>query len=144
MPLRGPHQVFHGTVPTVDAYRALLVNTARVRNLPVVIDRARLVAYVNKGNWCADCPNCDAGISIHPGWDFAACLECCHSFTEIVLPSEFREIEEVLEKRPLRNQHWLSAEQRKKWEGFDRIDLPAETVEDLKAENEKHLVEEKR
>jgi hypothetical protein len=137
MDLLGPRDLLRGAPATPEAYRALLAAKARRVGRQVRIHAGTLQAYVNRGRWVADCLNCSNGILIHPEWPEASCLGtgCFYVFTSIAVPTEWRRIEAVLLKRPMRYQHWLCAAQRTKWFGRGTT-LPDETVDELTAENE--------
>lgn len=84
-------------------------------------DPRTLVVHVSEGRWAADCPGCGAGIAIHPEWTSAPCLGdgCYRVYASIAVPSDWREIEAVLDRRDRINQNMR----------------PGETVADLEAEN---------
>jgi len=117
--LLGPQQILSRHPADTSAYRERVIAKARRVGMPVQVDGRTLTAYVNEGRWVADCPHCFAGISIHPEWDFAACLECCRTYRSVTLPVTWPDIEAVLDVRPVRYQHWQTRE----------------SVEDLEREN---------
>jgi len=83
-----------------------------------------VVARVNHGRWIADCPNCNAGIALHPEWDRARCFGCGAIYRNLTWPAHPRLIARVLRARVIRHQNWE----------------PGETVADLIAENVAHAV----
>ena len=136
-----PRDLVKGSPSSPEAYRAIGERFARRDGREIVTDRRTLHAYVNRGIWFADCPRCNNGIIIHPGWAYAVCLGkgCYREFTSIEVPVEWPEIEQVLEERPVVNQHWLCGPQRTKWQGRGVLTLVSETVEELRAENAARL-----
>jgi len=139
MELLGPRDVLRGHPTSADDMRNLVIARARKVGRSVIIDARTLQAYVNAGRWVADCPHCNSGIAIHPEWTFASCLGCLRTFADIAIPAEWKEIEAVLVERPMQHQHWLCSAQRTKWVGRGLVDMPAETVEELGAENAEKL-----
>jgi len=70
-------------------------------------------AVVNYGRWIVRCPACPSARLVTPGEQAFVCLSeqpPCPAFgvrSEIVWPSELREIERLLSHRPrLRNRNW--------------------------------------
>jgi len=66
-------------------------------------------ARVEHGRWIADCV-CRAGLVVDPEWLEAGCLGCGR-WGPLVVPEFWRQIEAVLDQRPLReHQNWFPAE----------------------------------
>lgn len=132
----GPSDVISGQPSTEEEYRALALRWAAKKGKPLTRSGDPLHAYIARGRWIAECPNCSSGIAVHPEWPFAACLGIgCHRFYETIeIPGEWNDIEEALLERHMKDQHWMCAEARTKWEGLGRQALPAETVADLIAQ----------
>jgi len=136
--LQTSRNVLVGFPATPEAMLAQLQRRAEARGRPVVENPETLEPYVQHGWWIADCPNCNAGISIHPEWPVAGCRGCFHVYRAFTLPREWRDIERVLAQRPEKDQHWWSSGVRTRMvTGHVRPDvvLPAETVDQLRAEN---------
>jgi len=84
-------------------------------------------AFITRGWWGVQCPHCQQGCVTHPAWKLAACIECGAILTRVVVPADYRAIEETLLRRPLRETHlWLAHE----------------TVDDLRRENAEHGIPE--
>ena len=75
-------------------------------------DGRTLIATLNHGRWVALCPNCNAGIAIHPAWTKAACLgDGCHRvYAAVTVPENWREIEEIVVMRDVKNRNWQPGE----------------------------------
>lgn len=125
----GPRHV-HPLVQTVDDYaqrqrQAISRGRANYPNMPWrdpwTCD-APAVAFVSGGAWqvpCA-CGNCP---SASPEWRTARCFECGAVYFAVQFPRDLEEIERLLVLRPsLATRNWT----------------PAETMFDLKVENEQH------
>lgn len=87
-------------------------------------NQGSLQAYINDGRWVASCSRCNSGIACSPGRNENMCLEC-GSMYEIIFPSNWRAVENVLLERKMQNRNWHFGE----------------TVAELKAENDKHGVQ---
>ena len=72
-------------------------------------------AVVNHSRWIAHCDYCDSAAAVNPGGGFF-CLTCLNLKNNnrsrpVVFPENYKEIEELLEKRELpRNRNWLIGE----------------------------------
>lgn len=65
----------------------------------------KVLAYINHGAWCADCP-CGAGLSGDPEWRHGRCFGC-GAVHEIVFPDNYKQLEAALVVRPKRaNRNW--------------------------------------
>jgi hypothetical protein len=118
-------------VETFEQFRRMVLRKIERRRFQIVIDPTPLVAYVNYGRWCADCPFCFAGVALDPEWDQTFCLGCFRSFPSILWPGDVPGIEAALVVRWLKRQHWNTLG------GMTRNALiAAETVADLLAEND--------
>jgi hypothetical protein len=124
-------------------YRARVAARASRAGRSLVVDARPLHVIVNAGKWMALCPHCNAGITIHPEWGFAACLGkgCYRVYSDIRVPANWMDIESALEVRPQQRQHWLCGAVRTRFYGKGGEQLPSETVEELLAENERHREE---
>lgn len=85
-----------------------------------------ILAYISRGAWLAHCPDCRG---VEYAWEecFFVCCSCLnskvgHKVRRSAFPAERKEIEELLEARPLLNRNWY----------------PGETLADLKRENREH------
>ena len=83
-------------------------------------------AHVSKGAWLVHCPDCRG---VEYAWEegFFLCCSCLnskagHKIRQSAFPVERKEIEELLEVRPLLNRNFY----------------PGETLDDLRRENEEH------
>ncbi len=117
------------------SHRAYAVARAREAGRQIVVDGRTLLAFANRGRWIAMCPHCRSGIALAADYDFAACFGtgCHRTFTSIEWPLERFDIEATLGKRPMLNQNWGYRR------GFHRDALaPAETVDELLADNARH------
>lgn len=135
-----PRDYLKGHPATPDAYVALAARRAAQVGRALVEDPRPVEAYVSAGQWVADCPQCGAGIAIHPEWPVAACfgVGCHRVFRTITVPATWRAIEAILMVRPRRAQHWLSSSVRSRVVGQGRVVLPAESLADLARENLAH------
>lgn len=115
MRLNGPPQMVGARTPEQFRRRAQAI-TARTK---VEHEDGVFIARVEHGRWLADCP-CGSGVAVHPEWPNAGCLECGR-WWPVVLPSDWKVIEDVLIARP---------------QALNRGWLIGETVEKLEAENE--------
>lgn len=129
-----PTDLFEGRITTVDEYRALAVARAVKRGKAIAISADTLYPSIIAGWYRALCPNCNAGISVHPEWAFAACfgLGCYRVYERIVLPAEWPEIEASLLQRQMKDQHWHSGHMRTIFEGRGRVQLPDETLDEIR------------
>jgi hypothetical protein len=116
----------------IDICTALAARAGRA----VVEDARTLTAYANIGRWLADCPQCSAGVGVHPDWTESACLSCYHVFRSISVPVVWRDIETALALRPLQFQNWFAGSVRARW--YPLLVAADETVEELLAENLAH------
>jgi len=88
-----------------------------------------LVAFLNEGMWIVQCPDCrGAEAAFDECWFF--CCSCKnavtgHKYRRFVFPPHRKQIEELLDLRPLPNRNWL----------------PGETLDDIKRDNEEHVSE---
>ena len=95
-----------------------------------------IAAYVNHGRWIAECPNrCGNAIVVSQAEPHFICFGCGSpendgKWYNVMLPSEWRAIEQELLKRPARVA----------FEASHRNWIPGETVADLRAENAEHGV----
>jgi hypothetical protein len=80
-------------------------------------------AEIHRGRWIALCPQCEAGVGVHPEWPVAYCGSCGAAL-RVVVPAAWRSIEKLLVNRPTKHQGWLVGE----------------TLEDLRRENREHGV----
>lgn len=62
--------------------------------------------YVNANRWLADCPDCNGGMGADPTDDTAFCWDCGGIF-RVGLPPDWRQAEEILERRPPKYRHWF-------------------------------------
>lgn len=132
-----PRDHIKGFPATEGEYYALAVRKALRSGRTVIEDDRAIEAFVQLGRWIAPCPHCENGIAVHPEWSIACCLSvgCWRIYRSIVLPADWTAVEDALAVRPMRLQHWLSAEMRTKVEGHGILTLPAEPVDRLLAEN---------
>ena len=99
---------------------------ARIIALPIY-DGKPLEARIDHSRWIVDCPNCNsAEFAFEDGLFF--CSLCKNSDTQgkarkVKMPKQRKQIEDIMNKRPIKNRHWY----------------PDETVEDLGKENKLHL-----
>lgn len=85
----------------------------RLRHLPEIefaYTNGRVPAYVNRGAWVADCPNCNGGIAVSPEWTLCCCLDCGRIYDALVPPDDVVAAATVLlECRPVSKQNWIPA-----------------------------------
>jgi hypothetical protein len=105
--LRGPHSV-HGAASEAH-YEQLQLIMLSGHGLKPRVRTATLAAYVNDGRWVADCPECNAGISVWPGWK-PRCFGCGAVYAGAEFPAESEAIESVLVLRRHENQNWKLAQ----------------------------------
>ncbi len=87
---------------------------------------APIAARINDGSWLVDC-GCRNAPLTSPAWGVAYCFGCGVRHTNVVFPDEHGAIASVLLERPrMENRNWF----------------PGESVEDLRAQNRAHGVEE--
>jgi len=88
-------------------------------------NKSPLFARVGHGRWIVDCPNCNnVEFAFEDGLFF--CSQCGKEETrQVILSPKCKQIEEILGKRLIKNRHWK----------------PAETIENLIAENIEHGIE---
>lgn len=84
-----------------------------------------LKAYVNQGRWTVKCECNDAEFAWDEGWFM--CRSCFngnhkHKYRKAVFPKDRKQIEKLLEIRPLQNRNWRDGE----------------TLAQLRAENKEH------
>ena len=101
---------------------------------PAGIDREEhspVKAFVNHGAWLVQCPDSQCGGAEY-AWEegFYYCFSCHngymkHRIRRLSFPVERKDIEALLEQRPLLNRNWS----------------PGETIEDLRIENIEHCKE---
>lgn len=101
----------HREIPARWAQIVEDANRERARRyLPLirfVLTGSRVEAYVNRGAWVADCPNCNGGIAVSPDWPACACLDCGHVYEALVPDVAMIEAATVLlERRKQRFQNW--------------------------------------
>ena len=87
-----------------------------------------LKAEVNHGRWIVNCPFCNNAEFLFD--EYFYCNQCKNEgiqggIYKVEIPKERNRIEELLEKRPIKNRNWLSTE----------------TVEQLEEENIEHKEE---
>jgi len=96
----------------------------RIKRLEVSAGQP-LKARAEHARWIVDCPNCNsAEFAFEDGLFF--CSLCQNSDIQgrtrrVTIPTERKQIEDTLSKRPIKNRHWY----------------PYETVKDLENENTK-------
>lgn len=85
-------------------------------------------AHISEGAWLVHCPEKDCR-GVEYAWEegFFVCCSCLnskvgHKIRRSAFPAERKEIEALLEVRPLLNRNWY----------------PGETLDDLRRENEEH------
>ena len=106
MKLAGPVQVLgHHGVRNEARYYSAHLRFLMGRGLHPRLIEGRPDAYVSEGRWCADCPECNAGISVAPDWK-ACCFGCGATFAQAVFPDEWEAIEDSLIGLPIRDQNW--------------------------------------
>lgn len=115
-------------IRNVGELRSRLEAAARAAGRHVINDPRPLAARIEHDRLIADCPNCRAGIALHPDWNGAACMdvgaECFRWFPRVDYPADLATIDAVLKERPgLANRNWT----------------PGESVALLEAENTAHL-----
>lgn len=109
MKLAGPPQVFaHMGVRNEASYVSAHLRFITGRGLDPRPLEGRPEAYVSEGRWVADCPECNAGISVAPGWK-ACCYGCGATFAGAKFPRNWEAIEAKLERLPVREQDWRRA-----------------------------------
>ena len=98
------------------------------RNVLLRMPGPPLTAYVSAGRWVADCPACNGGIACWSENPKGACLSCGRIWL-IRFPQHWQQAEALLDRRPyVRTQNWHPH--------------LGETVEQLRAENLAHGIEE--
>ena len=128
-----PRDDSFGVPMTLKDYRQMLTASsqgelrARLHEQGVSVQRSRgpaLGAYVNAGRVVADCPVCGSGVACGLDDPEAVCMECGTTH-RIQVPdrTEINEALAVLEARPMRARNWVPG---------------AETVDDLRRENDAH------
>lgn len=100
-------------IDSPDSYRrfiAAAMDRKRQVGLPVIDyggdDTTPIVAFISISQWVINC-QCGAGNSVHPEWKMAGCYSCGRIHTNIIIPSDYIEIEKVLEERPPANRHFF-------------------------------------
>lgn len=116
-----------GALPAVrtlqDYARRQILSLKKKEREPWGAD-GQLVARVNHNRWLANCPFCDSGIALTPGWNEGRCFECGAVYKHVLFPDDPAAIAQALEARPLKHRNWF----------------PHETVAVLRAENVEHGV----
>lgn len=104
---------------------------AEALNAPLAPKSEAIAVYVNEGRWVVACPDCGgAQLAARDDHRFM-CNECANvaiggRWRPTIWPRQAAAIEEVLDARPSRNQHWL----------------PGESVAQLRLENAAHNAQE--
>ena len=87
-------------------------NRQFVRHLPSDVHGSESVAaFVNDGRWLVQCPSCNGAQWASDADHRFKCDECLNSWcggvwVRVVWPAQRRQIEALLEARPLRAQNW--------------------------------------
>jgi len=106
-------------------------------NLPDRADvRGEVTAYINHGRWVVDCPDiaCNSALVVSTANPVFLCPDCLNDqlngakWAAVVFPDDRLAIEKMLLYRPASNP---AHAQSRNW-------LPAETLADLRKENEDH------
>ena len=95
----------------------------------------RVIAYVNYGQWIAECPSGDGGAVVASLTEPFMCPECWNvkwsgQWLRVVFPADKAVIEAVLLARPKERGEYRT----RNW-------LPSESVSDIRAENLTHGIE---
>ena len=116
-----------------DAFRRSRISKAMaqraiIENPTTTLVGSPLKAYVNQGRWLVSCECGGAEYAWEEG--IFMCQSCWngnhkHYYRASVFPNERKQIETLLEKRPLQNRNWE----------------PNETLTDLRRENKQHKEE---
>lgn len=99
-----------------------------IRKMPVAGGKP-LEARIEHARWIVDCPNCNSAEFAFEDKLFF-CSLCKNSniggkVRKVKMPKDRKQIEAILEKRPIKNRHWY----------------PNETIADLEKENKLHNLE---
>lgn len=107
-----PRDVVFGHPKTLAAYLESARLKAAALGRKLIEDPRPLVALVSEGTWGASCPHCASGIVINPEWPGAPCLGtgCYRVFRQIVMPEDWRQIEEQLLVRSKHRQNYQAGE----------------------------------
>ena len=94
------------------SYRERVERVARTERRRLRESTETLVPYVNHGRWVANCPEpaCNGGIAIDPEMGFAACLDCCTTFTRFAFLQDPLKVDAALAERREVNRNWLPTE----------------------------------
>ena len=123
-------------IETAETYFARINRTearSRLRDRPIVLNREvsgkKLRAEINHSRWLVDCPHCNNAEFLFSDKRFF-CTECKNEVIQgklykVTMPKSKRQIETLLEPRPIFNRSWRYPE----------------TINDLAKENELHIKE---
>ena len=116
---------YFAEISTALAHQTLMMRD-RIKKIPSS-ELSPLFAKVNFGRWIVPCPNCN-NVEFAFEDNLFLCTQCNNGDgkpRQVMLPTERKQIEEILGKRMIVNRHWI----------------PTETINTLLAENIANRIE---